>query len=486
MVRQEDISKRLKRVPEAEFFVIGKNPSSEVKRLSELPGVRVTGYVDNVGDYLRNARTVAIPLRLARGVQNKVLEAMAYGVPVVATGAATDGLEAVPGQDLIVADRPEEFSEMIVRLLEDDMFNKEISENGRKLVEARYNWKRSVSELERLLLGLLKPAVAQTSGIFGRWVEAMSEGMIISFIIPALNAEGFLPQCLSAIRAQKFHGDYEMIVIDNGSSDKTVEIATLGGASVHHAPGKTVAAVRNIGAKLAKGEFLACVDADCVIWEGWVEAALRHFSDAGVAAAGAPPLAAESGTGWRGTGRSRGESKKRIQSVPWLGTANLVIRKSAFVECGGFNETLVTCEDVDLGYRLCEKYKMVSDPAVKSTHLGEAKTLKEFFRKETWRGKGNLQGALAHGLLWHENPEPHPPALLCTALALMPLWALWSMAAKTTAPLALGAALVLWPAAALSVRTVMRNHCWKSLAPVLVLYLVYGVARAAALLPARK
>jgi sugar transferase (PEP-CTERM/EpsH1 system associated) len=97
-------------VPAAQFYIVGSCPSATVKRLAQLEGVFVTGRVHDVRPYVAHATAVVAPMRIARGIQNKVLEAMSMGKPVVLTSGALEGLEAVPGEDVILADSAEEIA----------------------------------------------------------------------------------------------------------------------------------------------------------------------------------------------------------------------------------------------------------------------------------------------------------------------------------------------------------------------------------------
>ena len=147
----------IKKRPKAEFFVVGKNPTREVRNLeSEAANVHVTGYVPDVGKYLSEAKVAVIPLRIARGIQNKILEAMASGVPVVATTAALEGIESNPDHDLLVADNVDDFALKTVSLLEDKELNQRIARNARNLVERKYKWESKVQELENLLTSILE------------------------------------------------------------------------------------------------------------------------------------------------------------------------------------------------------------------------------------------------------------------------------------------------------------------------------------------
>jgi len=92
-----------------------------------------------------------VPLRIARGIQNKLLEAMAVGLPAVACSAAAGGIEATPGRDLFVADDPGDFATVIVRLLSDSDMRMRMGEAARACMEANYRWEHQLQRLDRVL-----------------------------------------------------------------------------------------------------------------------------------------------------------------------------------------------------------------------------------------------------------------------------------------------------------------------------------------------
>ena len=103
-------------VPAARFYIVGTNPTRDVRRLSRIPGVFVAGRVPDVRPYVAHATASVAPMRVARGIQNKVLEAMALARPVVLTSGALDGIKARPGQEVILADTAEQFAAACCRL----------------------------------------------------------------------------------------------------------------------------------------------------------------------------------------------------------------------------------------------------------------------------------------------------------------------------------------------------------------------------------
>jgi sugar transferase (PEP-CTERM/EpsH1 system associated) len=138
-------------VPGAELRIVGSNPVRQVRRLGRLPGVTVTGKVPDVRPYLEDAALAIAPLRIARGTQNKILECMAMGVPVVATSQAGRGIQAIPGKHLLVADGRDDFVQKAVELLRNPELRAEVSESGRHQVEAAHSWALSIKLLDRLI-----------------------------------------------------------------------------------------------------------------------------------------------------------------------------------------------------------------------------------------------------------------------------------------------------------------------------------------------
>jgi sugar transferase (PEP-CTERM/EpsH1 system associated) len=140
-----------RRVPTAEFYIVGHRPSRAVLALAKQRGVTVTGSVRDIREYLKGAEVAVVPLRIAQGVQNKILEAMASGLAVVTTTRAAAGLAARPGQDLFLADTAELFAEKVVALLEHEALRKDMGTSARKLVLERYLWENSLEKLGEML-----------------------------------------------------------------------------------------------------------------------------------------------------------------------------------------------------------------------------------------------------------------------------------------------------------------------------------------------
>ena len=135
--------------PAAEFHVVGANPGREVRQLAGRPGVHVSGRVVDTRPYIAHASAVVAPLKLARGIQNKVLEAMAMGKPVVASPQAFEGIRAIPGRDLLVAESADETAAAVNALL--DGKHPGLGRNARAVVEASYGWPAKLAQLDSLL-----------------------------------------------------------------------------------------------------------------------------------------------------------------------------------------------------------------------------------------------------------------------------------------------------------------------------------------------
>ena len=137
--------------PSATFAIVGRAPAAEVKTLSVLPGVLVVGEVPDTRDWLAAADVVVAPLRLARGVQNKVLEAMAMGKPIVASTAAAQGIDAKPGHAFIAAKDSGAEARGVLDILANPAKAMMLGKAARERVEARYGWDARLADLPAIL-----------------------------------------------------------------------------------------------------------------------------------------------------------------------------------------------------------------------------------------------------------------------------------------------------------------------------------------------
>lgn len=188
----------------------------------------------------------------------------------------------------------------------------------------------------------------------------------ISVIIPTWNEEKYLPRCLSSLVNQSRKESFEIVVVDGGSTDRTVEVARKYADKVLVEPGQRVGASRNIGAQEAEGEIFAFIDADTIASVDWLEEVSRSFGEypdaVGVTGPTLPyggtkldQLAYHVATGWA----------QRLSfkiGLPHVAGFNCAYRKSAFWEAGGFDEDRELSEDVMLGLKIRHQGRIIFNP----------------------------------------------------------------------------------------------------------------------------
>jgi len=138
--------------PDVSFVVTGSTDRVDMQGLPAAEGVTFAGHVDDVKGLVARSAACVVPLRLGGGTRLKILEAMALGTPVVSTSKGAEGLAVTPDQNILIADRPEDFAGQVLRLLDDPALAEHLTTNGRGLVERSYTWDRIGAELETVLL----------------------------------------------------------------------------------------------------------------------------------------------------------------------------------------------------------------------------------------------------------------------------------------------------------------------------------------------
>jgi glycosyltransferase involved in cell wall biosynthesis len=141
--------------PGARLIVVGKDPSPDIRRLGQNPLIEITGTVADIRPYLWRATASVVPLLYGAGIQNKILEAMATGTPVVTTARTLSALETMAGRDILVADDAEQFSLEVLRLIENLVLQREVGSAGLGYVRARHDWLQIASQLADIYNGLL-------------------------------------------------------------------------------------------------------------------------------------------------------------------------------------------------------------------------------------------------------------------------------------------------------------------------------------------
>jgi glycosyltransferase involved in cell wall biosynthesis len=137
-------------IPFAQFIIAGMHPTRQIRKLAD-GQTTVTGYVPDIRAYLSKAAVCVAPLRIAMGVQNKILEAMAMGVPVVATSIANQGINATHEREILVADEPASFAEATTRLLTDQRLRDTIRKNAKQFIGQNFCWESNLQRLDELI-----------------------------------------------------------------------------------------------------------------------------------------------------------------------------------------------------------------------------------------------------------------------------------------------------------------------------------------------
>jgi len=135
-------------IPNARLTIVGARPAAAVRRLAADPRITVTGPVQDIRPYFKDATVAVCPLRIGAGIQNKILEALAMGVPVVTTPLGAEGVRAEPETQILLAEDAEAFARQTIRVATDHELGRFLSENGRRFVEERYSWKTNLRTLE--------------------------------------------------------------------------------------------------------------------------------------------------------------------------------------------------------------------------------------------------------------------------------------------------------------------------------------------------
>jgi glycosyltransferase involved in cell wall biosynthesis len=156
-----EILPRIRQVePQTTLSIIGRAPTPAVKRLAELPGIEVTGRVDDVRPHIADGSVYIVPLRIGGGTRLKIFEAMSMAKAVVSTTVGAEGLPVTHGHDIVIADEPARFAQTVVHLIRDAELRGRIETEARRLVVDRYDWSAVAEDFEDALTRLQRAGVA--------------------------------------------------------------------------------------------------------------------------------------------------------------------------------------------------------------------------------------------------------------------------------------------------------------------------------------
>jgi sugar transferase (PEP-CTERM/EpsH1 system associated) len=169
-----DVFPRVRRArPDVLLQIVGGHPTAAVRRLACPGAVEVTGFVPDVRPYLINASAVVVPLRIGGGTRLKILEALAMGKAVISTALGAEGLEAMGGRDLLIANAADQFADHVIAVLSDPGLRSRLGADGRRLAVEKYDWNGIVRKLEKVYETCLAPA-----GTIDPWAPSVADDQV--------------------------------------------------------------------------------------------------------------------------------------------------------------------------------------------------------------------------------------------------------------------------------------------------------------------
>ncbi len=253
-------------IPEMKLYIVGDNPPEKIRQL-EGDHVIITGYVPKTKPYLNLCRISIAPLRYGAGIKGKIGEALGHGLPVVTTSIGAEGMGLVHGETILIADEADTFAQNVIRLYEDKGLWNKLAQAGRRFIEERYT------------PDALTPKVKAVFSL----VEEKAQAELTSLIILTHNQLRITRACLESVLLHT-REPFELIVVDNASTDATVEYLHSLEAQLNSVPhefcrGLTVienavnagfAGGNNQGMAVAKGAYLLLMNNDVVVTPYWL------------------------------------------------------------------------------------------------------------------------------------------------------------------------------------------------------------------------
>lgn len=306
--------------------------------------------------------------------------------------------------------------------------------------------------------------------------------IVVSVIIPALNEEKVIGQCLESLARLDFPREsFEVILVDNGSTDRTVEIARsfseVLNLTILSKTGVHVSALRNLGASQARGDNFVFLDSDCVVFPPWLTRATALLAQKGIGVIGAH-FRIPNESGWVARVWYGDLEFEKQGDLSWVPGCNTWVKRATFEQIGGFDASIETNEDCEFCDRVrAAGLRVIGDPAIAVVHLGTPQTLSGFYRKIRWHSTDGLR-VFIRDLPRITNARPllfGLYTLICLGgLGFGTVWAVWQKKFDILAAF-LGALLL--PSFLLSLRLVIKRKKWSHLIPLALMHLVYGIAR---------
>jgi len=384
-------------LPGVEFHVVGAEAPPEVVALSERPGINVIGFVPDLEPVLQRYRVSVAPLRYGAGIKGKVAASMGAGVPTVCTDIAAEGMGMADAIHTYVRNDPELFAQAVIDLYRDRLLWRQISENGRALVEARFgpaaNRISFLSALQNaqalpqyLFINYCRSIESVSFPVYGGGVE-----IDVSIIVPVFNKWNLTQDCLKSIWLTALGSNiaYEVILADDGSSDETVNAATLFPGLKVSKTSENVGFIRNCNqaAEVARGRHILLLNNDTIVMPGWLQTLLETLdSEPGAGIVGSKliypdgviqeaggVLFADGTAANVGRGRSRFHALHTVaREVDYISGASILVRGSFWRSVGGFDTSYSTAyyEDADLAMAVRHHgYRVLLQPRSEVVHF---------------------------------------------------------------------------------------------------------------------
>ncbi len=304
--------------------------------------------------------------------------------------------------------------------------------------------------------------------------------ILVSIVIPVYHSEGTLLSCLESINNQEFEG-LEVIIIDSENSQDTAMLSKIQKARYFNIELNNIAAKRNFGATQSKGEIILFLDSDCLLPEHFFDSLEEIFQDTEIVAAGSHDFKLPTGSHWINYAWQIHFQVWSTHNTSWIPTRCLAVRKQTFQKINGFNDKLITCEDVDLGYRLNNYGRILNTDKLTITHLLNPTNLGQFFMKELWHGLNSISISIKNRSNWKEIVYLLIPTYFI-GMVLLLCWSLFQLCYLGNSLGLLLLLLGLTPSIAMAFYTVYCNNQLKYFPGLAVAYQLYLFARGAAAL----
>lgn len=259
-------------------------------------------------------------------------------------------------------------------------------------------------------------------------MTALMTPQTVSIILPAKNEAQNIARVLTSLKAaiSEYPGWCEVLLIDNGSTDATREIAASYGCKVYEDRSASISRLRNIGVEKSAGEIIGFLDSDCLVDPQWICSCIEKLADKKIGLTGTRAIPDFDDATWVETAWYRLISGVERPDFPnWIGSSNMFISRMLFLAVGGFDEHLTTAEDVNLCHKVRQSHLVCLNKSITTIHLRESKTLFDLLKRELWRGKGSIRQFIESKRKQDDALSVFVPSLhiscSCAALAFLPV-----------------------------------------------------------------